>query len=103
MRPFCTVETGAIVLAVKAAPKASRDAITGILETPQGWALKVAVTAAPDRGKANAAVIELIADAFDVPKSAVTVIAGATDRSKLLRISGDPAALTRIAEQWKSR
>ena len=92
-----------MVLAVKTSPKSSRDAIGGILETPQGPALKVFVTAAPDRGKANAAVIELIAEAFHVPKSAVTVIAGATDRSKLLRIAGDPGALLRIAEQWKSR
>ena len=102
-RGLVTVEKDAVVLAVKASPKSSRDAIGGILETPQGPALKVFVTAAPDRGKANAAVIELIAEAFHVPKSAVTVIAGATDRSKLLRIAGDPGALLRIAEQWKSR
>ena len=102
-RGLVTVERDAVVLAVKAAPKASRDAIGGILETPQGPALKVFITAAPDRGKANAAVIELIAEAFHVPKSAVSVIAGATDRSKLLRIAGDPAVLSRHAEQWKPR
>jgi uncharacterized protein (TIGR00251 family) len=100
-RALITPEPGGIVLAVKAAPKSSRDAILGVMDTPQGPALKVAVTAAPDRGKANAAVIELIANAFGVPKSAVTVIAGATDRSKLLRVAGEPAALARTAAQWK--
>lgn len=99
-RDLVTPEAGGIVLAVKAAPKASRDAILGAMDTPQGRALKVAVTAAPDRGKANAAVIDLIAAAFHVPKSAVSVIAGSTDRSKLLRVAGDPAALSRIAAQW---
>lgn len=101
-RGLIVVERDAVVLAVKASPKSSRNAIGGILETPQGPALKVFVTAAPDRGKANAAVVELIADAFHVPKSAVSVIAGPTDRSKLLRIAGDPAALSRIAEQWNT-
>src|SRR5262249_11769698 len=103
VRPLFAVEANGGVLAVKAAPKSSRDAITGVLETPQGPALKVAVTAAPDRGKANAAVIELIAKAFRVPKSPVRVIAGTPDRSNLLRIAGDPAALARIAEQWNLR
>ncbi len=99
-RPLFTADTGGGVLAVKAAPKASRDAIVGPMPTVEGHALKIAVTAPADKGKANAAVIALVAAAFNVPKSAVTVIAGATDRSKLLRIVGDPAGLSRIAQQW---
>ncbi len=72
----------------------------GVMPTPDGQALKIAVTAPPDKGKANAAVVELLAKAFGVAKSSVAVIAGDTDRRKVLRISGDPVALTTIAQQW---
>ncbi|MBV8062463.1 MAG: DUF167 domain-containing protein, partial [Nevskia sp.] len=50
------------VLELKVSPKASRNAITGFL----GEALKVAVTAAPERGKANEAAEELLAKALDL-------------------------------------
>lgn len=56
--------------------------------------LKVAVTAPPVDGEANAAVIELLAKAFGVPKRAVEVVAGASSRRKTVRIEGvEPAAL----------
>ncbi|TAL04507.1 MAG: DUF167 domain-containing protein [Rhodospirillaceae bacterium] len=98
--PLFSADGDGLVLAVKAAPKASRNAIIGIMATPDGQALKVAVTAAPDKGKANAAVAALVAKALHVPKSAVSVISGATDRRKLLRISGDPARLSALAQKW---
>jgi uncharacterized protein len=47
----------------------------------------------PDKGKANAAVITLIAKALGVPKSAVTLISGETARLKTLSIAGDAEAL----------
>jgi len=71
-------------IAVKVSPKASRNAITGWHET----LLKLAVTAAPERGRANAAVEELLADALDLPKSAVRVIAGETSKTKQVEIVG---------------
>jgi uncharacterized protein (TIGR00251 family) len=98
--PLFSADGDGLVLAVKAAPKASRDAIVGVMATPEGQALKVAVTAAPDKGKANAAVAALIAKALHVPKSAVSVISGATDRRKLLRIMGDPVQLSTLAQKW---
>lgn len=99
-RALFTADATGGVLAVKAAPKASRDAIVGPMPTIDGHALKVSVTAPADKGKANEAIIALVAAAFRVPKSAVSVIAGTTDRSKLLRIDGDPLALSTIARQW---
>ena len=98
--PLFSTDVKGLVLAVKAAPKASRDAILGVMATPDGYALKVAVTAAPDKGKANAAVAVLVAKALDVPKSAVSVISGATDRRKLLRIAGDPVELAARTEKY---
>jgi uncharacterized protein YggU (UPF0235/DUF167 family) len=55
--------------------------------------LRVRVKAVPDKGKANAAVIAVLAKALDVPKSAVTLISGETARLKTVEIEGDPAAL----------
>jgi uncharacterized protein YggU (UPF0235/DUF167 family) len=47
----------------------------------------------PDKGKANAAVIALLAKALGLPKSAVTLVAGETARLKTLAIAGDGEAL----------
>jgi len=59
--------------------------------------LRVRVRAVPDKGKANAAVIMLVAKALDVPRSAVTLVSGDTARLKTIKIEGDAAALaTRI-------
>lgn len=71
-------------LDVKVSPKASRSAISGWL----GGVLKVAVTAAPERGKANAAVEELLAEALELPRSAVAVVAGQTAKLKRVEIAG---------------
>jgi len=61
----------------------------GVGPDRDGPVLKVAVNAPPEDGKANAAVIALLAEAFDVAKAAVSVVAGATDRRKLVEIRGN--------------
>ncbi|MGH8447130.1 MAG: DUF167 domain-containing protein [Solimonas sp.] len=77
-------------LSVKVSPKASRDALLGW----HGAALKVSVTAVPERGKANAAVQALLAGALRVPKSAVVLLRGETGSQKQFEIAGlDEAAL----------
>jgi uncharacterized protein len=94
--------TGAsgVTLTLKVQPKASRNAIEGAVETADGWALKIAVSAPPDKGKANAAVIAALARAFDVAKSRISVTHGDTDRRKIVHIEGDPARLAAVAQQW---
>ena len=68
-------------------------------EADGGVALKVAVTAAPEGGKANAALLELLARAFCLPPRDLAVVRGATDRRKIVAVTGAPAALAaRIAE-----
>lgn len=69
---------------VKVAAGASRDAIDGWL----GDTLKLRVTAPPERGKANAAVVQLVAEAIGIPKAHVTVVAGHTSNRKMLEIAG---------------
>lgn len=70
---------------------ASRSGVTGLY----GEALKVAVRAAPERGRANAEVEEVLAGFFGVPRGAVEVVAGHTARRKRVRIAGIGAAAWR--------
>ena len=97
---FFRARASGVTLTLKVQPKASRDAIEGAIETPDGWALKIAVSAPPDKGKANAAVIALLAKAFGIAKSRIAVTHGETDRRKIVELTGDPAHLSAIAQQW---
>lgn len=78
---------------VKLAPKAAAERIGPIHASGEDAVLKVAVTAAPERGRANAAMIALLAKTWNVPKSSVAVIKGETERTKVLFVSGDARAL----------
>jgi len=88
------------MLSVRVTPKASRNVVQGPMATPDGLALKIAVTAPAEKGKANAAVTALLAEAFGIAKSKITLTAGESDRRKVFRISGDPAALVATAQTW---
>jgi uncharacterized protein (TIGR00251 family) len=79
-----------VVLRLKVSPGAAREAIT----RGSDGSLRLAVTAAAERGKANAAAVALLAKALGVPKSNVAVIQGASARQKTLRITGDVRLLT---------
>ncbi|HEX9092398.1 MAG TPA: DUF167 domain-containing protein [Coriobacteriia bacterium] len=78
-------------LAVRVTPRAGSDEVVG-------WAgaeLEVRVKSAPDAGKANSAVCELIASAVGVAKSRVSVLRGGASRHKMLLIEGlDAGAVT---------
>lgn len=83
-----------IRLHLRVTPNAGVDRIEGLETRDDGsTALRVRVKAVPDKGKANAAVIALLAKALGIPRSAITLVAGDTARFKTLRIAGDPAAL----------
>lgn len=71
-------------ITVRATPRSGRDSIA----VGAGGVLSVHVTAAPDEGKANAAVCRVVADALGVPKTAVTVVRGRAARVKTLEIAG---------------
>ena len=63
---------------------AGRDRIEGWL----GDELKVSVSAAPEKGKANAAVLSLLAKHFRVPRANVRIVSGETAREKVIEIDG---------------
>jgi uncharacterized protein (TIGR00251 family) len=93
LTPFKPVADG-VRVAIRLTPKASRNAIAGIAEAGQGEAvLKVMVTAVPEAGKANEALIKLLAKEWGVAKYSVSLVAGATDRNKILHIAGDAGDL----------
>jgi uncharacterized protein len=97
--PFQASPAG-VRVRLKVTPKARRTEIGGLLDQPDGKALKVAVTAAPEDGKANDAVIALLAKEWGVAKSAISVVMGATDRRKLVEIRGSPAELLAKLQGW---
>jgi uncharacterized protein len=74
---------------VRATPKAARDEIVGL----RGGALVVKVTAVPEKGKANAAIISLMAKAARVPKSAFELVSGETSRDKGFRLASHEEAV----------
>ena len=81
---------GGAELRVRAQPGASRDAIEGPGEDAAGQTfLKVRVRAIAEKGKANVAIEQILAKALGVPKSAVSVEKGETQRIKTVRISAD--------------
>lgn len=82
------------MLDVKATPKAARDEI-------KGWrdgALQVRVTVVPEDGKANAAILALMAKACGVPKSAFQLAQGETSRLKTFRVASHAEAVQAWAE-----
>jgi len=79
-----TLDGDDVLMLVKVVPKSSRDRIVGELD----GALKVAVSAAPEKGAANKAVCKLIAKAMGLRNSQVQVDTGHASPRKTLRITG---------------
>ncbi len=82
-------------------PGASRSGIEGRAVLADGRPLiKIRVGAPAEGGKANAALIKLLAKAWRVPKGAISLVAGASNRTKTLEIEGDPTELQPRLEAW---
>ena len=89
MNAFPGIRTSAdgIEIDLKVVPGARSDAIVGRL----GERLKIRTSAPPEAGKANTAVIKLLARALDVPQHAIELRRGATNPEKTMHVSGlDP-------------
>ncbi len=71
-------------LSVKVQPGARREEITGF----EGGVLRMRVTAPPEKGKANEAVVALLAKTLGVAKRDVTLVRGVTSRQKVLEVTG---------------
>ena len=92
------------MVAVHLTPKASRAAIEGVADVPGGGqTLRVKVTAAPEKGKANAALLKLLAKEWGVAPSRLSLISGGKDRRKRVLLEGDPAARMKELQTWLVR
>ncbi len=73
-------------LLIRAVPNAGRDACAGLMEDGVTWKIRLAAPAVD--GRANAALLLALAKILDVPKASVELVAGATSRSKRVRVTG---------------
>ena len=90
-----------VLVAVRLTLKARAARLNGFAVQADGsFMLKASVTAAPERGKANKALLALLAKAWRMPRTALSVAAGATGRNKQIHVAGDPAALYETLDQW---
>jgi uncharacterized protein (TIGR00251 family) len=76
---------------VRVQPRASRTEVAG----PHGDVVRVRLTAAPVDGAANEALVRLLAERLEVPRSAVRILGGATSRSKVVEVDGIGAEMAR--------
>jgi uncharacterized protein len=90
----------ATLVAVRLQPRASRAGIDGIgLDAGGSPFLRVRVTAPPEGGKANRALVKLLAKALHLPPSALQVVGGLKDRNKTVAVAGD-AAIHQHVKDW---
>lgn len=102
--PVCyRLSPSGLSLFIRVTPNAGRDAIEGVEVRDDGAAvLRLRVKAVPDKGKANAAVLVLLAKALGVPKSALSVVSGETARLKTIAVVGQGTELVALVQALKS-
>jgi uncharacterized protein YggU (UPF0235/DUF167 family) len=98
--PFIAA-AGGLRIRVHARPGGRRDCVEGLRsEGDGGVAIKVTVRAAAEDGKANGAIVTLLAREWGLPQRALALLSGATDRRKSFHLAGDPVALLARLEGW---
>ena len=94
-------QAGAVVFHLRLTPRGGRDRVEGWTTGADGKEhLKARVSVPPEDGKANAALILLLAKTLGVPKSSVRSAAGETSRQKTIAIKSDSPALRARLETW---
>jgi uncharacterized protein len=92
--PITPISDG-LRVAIRLTPKAGSDRLLGIAAAGHGRrrALKASVTAPPQDGRANEALLQLLARAWQIPRRDLSIVTGAASRHKTVRIAGDPHQL----------
>lgn len=89
-----------VMLFVKLTPKASKNTLVKLEENSDGHTrLKVTVTAIPEKGKANNALVKLLSKKLGLPKTSIELIAGDQSRLKTILFKGETAALEKILSE----
>ncbi len=95
MSPTVTPHAEGAALAVRVQPKAKRNAVLG----ERAGALRVSVTAPPEDGRANDAVLALLREHFNLQRSQIELLSGPTNRNKVILVRGvTPQQLSALIE-----
>ena len=98
---FYTPAKDGLRVRVRLQPAGRADKVLGLMEDADGKsALKATVTKAPEGGKANQALIKLLAKEWRVAKSTLEVLQGQTSRNKVLHLVGDAEQLAGALNAW---
>jgi len=99
-RPW-RLDGDALILSVRLTPRSSKEQLGGIWQDAQSaeW-LCASVRAVPEKGKANAALIALLAKTLGVPSGAISLEAGDTSRLKRVRIARHGVMVADKLESW---
>jgi uncharacterized protein YggU (UPF0235/DUF167 family) len=85
---------GGVRIAVRLTPRGRGNRLDGIAHLADGTpVLKASVGAPPENGRANEALLRLLADSWGLARRDLTLVAGARGRTKSVHVAGDPAAL----------
>jgi uncharacterized protein (TIGR00251 family) len=98
--PAWQITGSGVRLRVRVTPRAGRDRVVGVIDLPDGAAVKIAVSAPAQDGKANAAVCKLLAKFLRTAKSNIAIVSGASARVKRVEIAGDGAVLAAVLDAW---
>jgi len=94
-----SVGKNGVVLRLKVTPKSAKDALVRIEAAADGKrALKATVTAVPEKGKANTALIKLLSKKLGLPKTGIRLIAGDQSRHKAVEFDGPPDEVMKTLE-----
>ena len=98
--PFVAGREG-VRIALRVVPKSSPAGVTGLRLDAAGDAyLQVRVGAAAEGGKANAALLKLLAREWGVARSRLAIVAGVHDRRKTVHLAGDPSRVLNQLGDW---
>ena len=92
---FLKRTSSGVTVSLRVKPRARRAALELAADR-----LSAAINAPPVDGKANDAVIALLAETWRVPKSSIGIVAGRTARTKTVAIAGNPADIARRIADW---
>jgi uncharacterized protein (TIGR00251 family) len=99
---FLRATAAGVTLAVRAQPGAKKTAITGVYGEGSTAQLKIAVHAPPLEGRANAALMEFLAECFGVSKNSVELMSGEASRSKVFLLRGvAPGGAESLLERFR--
>jgi uncharacterized protein (TIGR00251 family) len=81
-------------VSIRLSPRARTERLVAVSAAAEGGhVLKAAVTAPAEAGRANEALLQLLARAWHLPRRDLSIVTGSTSRNKVVRVAGDPQRL----------